>query len=99
MFKLTIIFLSLLTIAAPVFAQVRGESNSDFFEQGTQQIEQEVQQLQRPEPPTLEQKEQQAEQGLNIQQSQPEVQEVPEQTPAIDPNVPEGAEQEVETKF
>lgn len=80
-----------------VLAQFRGQDSQQFFEQGNQQIEQQIQEIQRDNIQTeRENQERQLEQQLEINNSNDsEVKEVPTSPPSIDENVEESPDEEI----
>lgn len=99
MFKLiasALPFFSLLILVSPSFAQIRGQDSSEFFRQGQEQLNQEIEQMEN----TREQQEESLEQTLEIQKpKKPDVEEVPDNPEGVGDNVPEATEDEVEVKF
>ncbi len=86
----------------PAWAQDR--SSEEFFNQGTQEMNEEIQDLEerQNEQQTLEQKEEKLEQELNIRQEGPRVEEVPgaDEALGLDDNLPfQPDAQEVEVRF
>jgi hypothetical protein len=99
MFKLlfgSLPLFSLLILVSPSFAQMRGQDSSEFFRQGQEQLNQEIEQMENQR----EQEEENLEQTLEIKQpKKPEVEEVPDNPESLDDNLPEATEDEVEVKF
>lgn len=75
-------------------AQIRGEDSQEFFNQGSQQMDQEIQNLENQQPPEIKQQQQQEqslEQNLNVDEKNipsPTVQEVPSPPLGNGDNVP-----------
>jgi hypothetical protein len=70
---LTLILGSFNIFTPQTFAQIRGEDSQEFFDEGDQEMEQEVQELENKptSKPPLQQEEQNLEQDLNIQEKDP----------------------------
>lgn len=95
----------------PSLAQIRGSDSQEFFDQGNQEMEQDIQQLeqqqqqeieQKQEEQTLEQKEQQLDDTLNIEQKNTQIEDTPGpgEAQGLDDNVPEQpTDEEVQIKF
>lgn len=99
MFKLflgSLPLFSLLILVSPTFAQIRGQDSSEFFRQGQEQLNQEIEQMENQR----EQQEENLEQTLDIKEpKKPDVEEVPDNPESVGDNVPEATEDEVEVKF
>lgn len=95
--------LLLVTQASISSAQSRGASSDDFFQQGNDQLEQDVNNLQNPPAqPDLTTEEKQLDNNLNIQQpnpDEPKGSEDPAPNVQYDNNVPDSPDDEVEVKF
>ena len=100
LFLLSFSLLNLLPIFTKqqlVLAQFRGQDSQQFFEEGNQQIEQQIQEIQRDKIQTeRENQERELEQQLDFNNSDNSAEkEVPASPPSIDDNVEESPNEEI----
>ncbi len=101
--KLTSVLISLIALAITIqtasanpsrtLAQIRGEDSQEFFGEGDEQMDREIQTLEdgQPQAPSLEQEERNLEQDLNIQQNNPDapkIEDIPSPALGDGDNVP-----------
>ncbi len=86
---------AIISLNSTAFAQIRGGSSTEFFQQGQDQMDREIQRIENQR----EGEEENLEQTLKIKQPESEdIEEMPDNPESIDHNVPESTEQEIEIK-